>query len=96
LNFVGHFPGTAALNDVIHFSQMYKSGKFQKFDYGRIKNFELYGQDEPPQYDLGQIKVPTYLLYGKNDVFTSKKVMYRSYFESSGTVIIAAGRSETF
>jgi hypothetical protein len=96
LNFFGHFPSIAALNDLIHFSQLHNSGKFQKFDYGRRKNFEVYGQDEPPEYDLGRVKVPTYLLYGKNDVFTSKKVMYQSYFESNGTVITPAGRSKAF
>jgi hypothetical protein len=53
---------------------MYNSGKFQKFDYGRRKNLEVYGQEEPPEYDLGKVKVPAYLLYGKNDIYTTERV----------------------
>jgi hypothetical protein len=74
LNFFGHFPVTTAVNDLIQFGQMYNSGKFQKFDYGRTKNLEVYGQEEPPEYDLGRVKVPAYLLYGKNDIYTTERV----------------------
>ncbi|KAJ3622053.1 hypothetical protein MTP99_002585 [Tenebrio molitor] len=81
LNFFGHFPVTTAVNDLIQFGQMYNSGKFKKFDYGRTKNLEVYGQEEPPEYDLGRVKVPAYLLYGKNDIYTTERAIRKIYDE---------------
>ncbi|KAJ3622050.1 hypothetical protein MTP99_002583 [Tenebrio molitor] len=81
LNFFGHFPVTTGMNDLMQFGQFSTSGKFRKFDYGRRKNAKVYGQNEPPEYDLGKIKVPAYLLYGKNDIYTSEKAIKRIYDE---------------
>jgi lysosomal acid lipase/cholesteryl ester hydrolase len=91
LNFFGHFPVTTGMNDLMQFGQFSTSGKFRKFDYGRRKNAKVYGQNEPPEYDLGKIKVPAYLLYGKNDIYTSEKVMERSYFDNCGTIVTVTG-----
>lgn len=45
------------------------SGKFQKYDYGRSKNFYYYGRSTPPVYNTSNIKIPVYLHYGDMDLF---------------------------
>ncbi|KAH0818291.1 hypothetical protein GEV33_004500 [Tenebrio molitor] len=79
LNFFSHFPTSWAVNQAIQYSQMNNADKFQKFDYGKTKNLEEYGQDTPPEYDLGKIKLPVYLLYGVNDIFITGKSVKRVY-----------------
>lgn len=36
-------------------AQAIRNKKFCKYDYGVKKNVEIYGQEEPPSYDLGSI-----------------------------------------
>jgi len=37
------------------------------YDYGKKGNQQHYGQDVPPEYDLGQVNVPVYLHSGVYD-----------------------------
>lgn len=54
--YLSHTPaGTSAWN-IVHFGQNYLSGKFQCFDHGSDKkNLDVYGQSNPPVYDLAKI-----------------------------------------
>ena len=54
--YLTHTPaGTSAWN-IVHYTQLTKTGKFAKFDHGSAKkNEELYGSPEPPEYDLSRI-----------------------------------------
>lgn len=53
---------------------MRNADKFQKFDYGPTKNKVLYGQQEPPLYDLSKINLTAIMFFGKNDLLISEKV----------------------
>ena len=51
---------------------MFCTGEFKKFDYGKEKNNEKYGQDEPPFYDLFNVKDFNILMVcGKTDLLAS-------------------------
>ncbi|RWS01370.1 gastric triacylglycerol lipase-like protein [Dinothrombium tinctorium] len=53
--YIAHAPaGTSAWN-LVHFMQGIVSKKFQKFDYGGIKNRLKYGTKTPPSYNLTKI-----------------------------------------
>jgi lysosomal acid lipase/cholesteryl ester hydrolase len=53
--------GTSTLN-IQHWAQGVVTPNFQKFDWGSAQaNQEHYGQDTPPQYDLGKLAVRTML-----------------------------------
>ena len=41
--------------------------KFCRYDFGPEKNKEIYGQDEPPEYDVTQITAPVALYWSDND-----------------------------
>lgn len=46
--------------------------RFQQYDFGEAKNQELYGQPNPPEYDLSVIKdFPIAIIGGTTDRLTS-------------------------
>ncbi|KAJ6220315.1 hypothetical protein RDWZM_006127 [Blomia tropicalis] len=67
--YLQHFPSPVPLWQIYHYAQLYSSGKFQKFDYGRKENQIKYGQDEPPEYSLNKISPNStiFLAYGMTD-----------------------------
>ena len=54
--------------------------RFCAFDY-KDRNQEIYGQDTPPDYDLGKVTAPVALYWGDNDWLAqqtvSKSVKYQ-------------------
>ncbi|XP_054818021.1 triacylglycerol lipase 2-like [Prosopis cineraria] len=63
---------TATMN-LIHYSQMVRTGRIAKYDYGNpIQNNQHYGQSRPPVYDMTSIPndLPLFLSYGKNDILS--------------------------
>nr|CAI5863807.1 unnamed protein product [Callosobruchus analis] len=53
--------------------RMYFTGRFRPYDYGVIKNLEVYNRSSPPDYDISKITSPLAMLYGKNDLVTAPK-----------------------
>lgn len=49
---LGHFPAGTSLKNIEHFVQIYKSKRFQKYDYGLELNRKIYLSDNPPLFDL--------------------------------------------
>ena len=73
-----HEPGGTSMKNVMHWIQMIRSKRFQRFDYGKQKNLEYYGSEDPPEYDLELIKknmqdVPMQLYAGTKDFLIHKK-----------------------
>ncbi len=51
--YMSHTPAGTSTWNIIHWAQMYRSGKVQKYDYGSAaENMKYYGQNEPPLYNL--------------------------------------------
>ncbi len=66
--YMKHYPCGSSLKCFKHFVQIIKSGKFTKYDYNKEANFVLYGNAEPPEYDLSVIKdLPIILIGGEED-----------------------------
>uniref|UniRef100_A0A1A9WSD2 Lipase n=1 Tax=Glossina brevipalpis TaxID=37001 RepID=A0A1A9WSD2_9MUSC len=66
-------PAGGSSNQVTHFIQLYVSHKFRQFDWGEKKNMALYGQAEPPDYNLTKLSAPMYLYYGNKDGLCAPK-----------------------
>lgn len=61
-------PAGAGWKNVIHYAQIIKSSRFQRWDYGSDEeNKKHYGSTEPPQYDLAKCSVPTGIFTGDID-----------------------------
>ncbi len=54
--------------------QNIKSCDFRKYDYGRLNNKKLYGNEQPPQYNLTNIRAPVHIYYGYGDNFATVEV----------------------
>ncbi|CAI2737317.1 unnamed protein product, partial [Dicrocoelium dendriticum] len=79
-------PGTSVKN-VQHYAQSIASGKFQRFDYGILKNLLIYGQIHPPEYDLSKITVPTAIFHGGNDWLVVEEDINQLALEINKTLI---------
>jgi lysosomal acid lipase/cholesteryl ester hydrolase len=71
---LGHTPAGSSTHTIIHFAQGVNSGNFCPFDYGKKKNMQIYGQDEPPPYNLKKVKAPVALFWAENDWLSAKQV----------------------
>lgn len=63
----------ASTTTFVHYAQLFRNGGFKKFDYGTLKNLVIYGQANPPEYDLNLVTAPTMLYVGDGDGFAGIK-----------------------
>jgi lysosomal acid lipase/cholesteryl ester hydrolase len=69
LNFTAHFPAGVSAKDLIHYSQLIRSGRFCDYDYTTSGNAtqnndsSMFARD----YDMASIMVPTALFISQND-----------------------------
>ena len=45
----------------------YYKDKFRRYDFGKKKNIEIYGQEEPPEYNISMITAPVATYWSDND-----------------------------
>ena len=75
---VDHISYTLSVQQVDHFLQSYRSGKFRKYDYGR-NNLRIYGTTEPPAYNISNIIAPIYIYRATEDALASRRVRYQMF-----------------
>ncbi|XP_023224002.1 gastric triacylglycerol lipase-like [Centruroides sculpturatus] len=71
--YFSQLPAGESTKTLIHYGQMINSKKFQKFDYGRIKNMQKYKRPSPPEYKLEKIQTPIAIFAGLNDKLADTK-----------------------
>ncbi len=49
-------PGGSSVRNIQHWLQILGSDKIRQFDFGRDKNLKIYGSDEPPVYNIENLK----------------------------------------
>ncbi|KAL8187097.1 UNVERIFIED_CONTAM: hypothetical protein K2H54_033035 [Gekko kuhli] len=63
-----HCPAGTSVQNVLHWTQMTKSGQFRAFDWGsKARNMAHYNQSTPPYYKTREMRVPTALWSGGHD-----------------------------
>eukprot|EP00347_Sterkiella_histriomuscorum_P012882 403366856 len=66
--YLSHYPAGTSLKTIRHFKQVMNKKSFEHFDYGQEENIRRYGQEQPPQIPLENIKdFPIALLAGQED-----------------------------
>ncbi|KAK3921362.1 Lipase 3 [Frankliniella fusca] len=65
-------PASVSVKQLVHYGQLAHSRDlaFRQFDLGRRGNLKKYNATHPPDYDLSRVRVPTYLVYGANDLLS--------------------------
>jgi len=91
--YISETPAGTSVKNMVHWAQGIRAEVFQMYDYGLRENIIHYGQPTPPQYDLGNFKVPCALYYGGDDILADptdittlmsklpKEVVMRSLFQ---------------
>ncbi|KAL5287917.1 LIPA.2 family protein [Megaselia abdita] len=70
-------PSGVSTRQTVHFSQLYVTGKFSKYDYGYLGNWFKYGQWTPPEYNTENIEARTYIYYADNDYLSAPDDVFR-------------------
>lgn len=71
--YLDHVPQPTSTKNLIHFSQMTRTGKIAKYDYvHQAQNLLHYGQRTPPTYDMTKIptEFPLFLGVGEKDMLS--------------------------
>lgn len=68
-----HVPSGTSAKVFFHFIQGYSTQKFQRFDYGKRKNQELYSSPIPPEYDVSRMNVPLTIFASEVDWYSTNK-----------------------
>ena len=68
-------PHSGTFHEMEHFYQIYSKGDknyFKKFDFGKKRNLEMYGSEEPPSYNLKQVRKKLRMYFAEEDFLTSE------------------------
>ncbi|XP_078715936.1 putative lysosomal acid lipase/cholesteryl ester hydrolase isoform X2 [Lampetra fluviatilis] len=66
--YTSHCPAGTSIQNMLHWRQAAKSGRFQAYDYGSLwLNMKHYNQATPPAYNISAMTVPTALWSGGQD-----------------------------
>ena len=60
-------PSPTSSKNMIHWTQLIRSGKFHDFDFGKEMNLKKYNSEYPPIFDISTIETPMMLFYGEFD-----------------------------
>jgi lysosomal acid lipase/cholesteryl ester hydrolase len=62
-------PSETSVKNMVHYTQLIRSGAFARYDYGKHGNEAAYGQPTPPPYDIGAIPptIPIQMHWGGRD-----------------------------
>ncbi|XP_041517636.1 gastric triacylglycerol lipase isoform X1 [Microtus oregoni] len=72
--YLGHNPAGTSVQDILHWSQVAKSGKLQAFNWGSpFQNLLHYNQRTPPDYDVSAMTVPIAVWNGGHDILADPK-----------------------
>uniref|UniRef100_A0A6G1S6G4 Gastric triacylglycerol lipase n=1 Tax=Aceria tosichella TaxID=561515 RepID=A0A6G1S6G4_9ACAR len=72
--YLGHMPSGTSVKNIAHYGQEVLSGRFAHFDHGILGNQVQYGQTKAPDYELGNIRSKSLVLFtAENDWLASPK-----------------------
>ncbi|KAM6546530.1 hypothetical protein CsatB_027266 [Cannabis sativa] len=73
--YVEHQLQPTSMKNLVHLSQMIRTGTIRKYDYNTSENMKRYNQATPPAYDMSKIPkdFPLFMSYGKNDYLSDVK-----------------------
>lgn len=65
-----HIPAGTSSKVFLHYIQGYVHQRFQRYDYGPTRNFDVYSSAVPPEYDVSLVSVPSTLIASDVDWFS--------------------------
>lgn len=74
---MGHLPSGASVRQVRQYGQALSSQDFRKYDFGSDINEKVYGEPQPPKYDMTKVQVPVAMYYSEDDWLAHPKDVER-------------------
>ncbi|VDM81026.1 unnamed protein product, partial [Strongylus vulgaris] len=65
--FVSHLPSPSSALNLLHWAQVMRYHELRKLDYGKTRNMEIYGQKQPPLFNITLINTPMYIFWSSDD-----------------------------
>ena len=62
-----NLPSGAGWRTIVYYGQMIVSGEYNLYDYGKKKNMEVYGQEDPKKVPIEDYNIPTAMMSGDRD-----------------------------
>ncbi|XP_034952339.1 lipase 3-like [Chelonus insularis] len=90
------YPSGSSARCLWHYCQMALSGKFQQYDFGRTRNLLHYGQNNPPAYNLSNVKVDMVIFKATRDYFSTKNDIEEINNDVSSNVTVETVNHPTF
>ncbi|XP_037526477.1 lipase member M [Rhipicephalus sanguineus] len=69
--YTSHIPSGASKRNVEQYAQIIRARNFVKYNYGPLRNLDLYGTVDSPAYDFSKITAPVALFSARNDFFAN-------------------------
>ncbi|EPB75148.1 hypothetical protein ANCCEY_05774 [Ancylostoma ceylanicum] len=63
----GHLPSASSALNLLHWAQVLRFHELRKFDYGEARNIDVYGQKQPPLFNLTRITTPMFMFWSSDD-----------------------------
>ncbi|XP_041985087.1 lipase 3-like [Aricia agestis] len=76
-----HLPAGASTRQIKQFGQAKAAGQLRKYDYGSEVNMKVYGQQEPPKYNMTDVQVPVAIYYSEEDLLAHPTDVERLHSE---------------
>ncbi len=71
---INHAPAGSSIKNVIHYGQLVNSAEFSMYDFGSEDNMQIYGQPEPPSWEVEKVTAPVATYFGANDWLNAEEV----------------------
>ncbi|XP_077301625.1 lipase 3-like [Arctopsyche grandis] len=94
--FMGHEPGGGSVWELYHHLEDHKAENFRQFDYGMMRNIHLYGELQPPPYNLRNVVAPVRMFFSENDEFATKEDVLKLSKEISKLIAVTAVPRKNF
>lgn len=75
LFFLKHLADNVSVRQLIHLQTLVQKKSFVMYDYGKWKNFDIYGMHQPPEYDLSRLIAPVAIMGATNDALVTYEVI---------------------
>ncbi|KAL6724277.1 hypothetical protein Aduo_019178 [Ancylostoma duodenale] len=63
----GHLPSASSALNLLHWAQVLRFHELRKFDYGEVRNMDVYGQKQPSLFNITRITTPMFLFWSSDD-----------------------------
>ncbi|XP_077301626.1 lipase 1-like [Arctopsyche grandis] len=94
--FTIHEPGGGSIWELYQHLENHNAKNFRQFDHGMMRNIDLYGELQPPQYNLTKVDAPVRIFYSEKDKIAAKEDVLTLSNDISNLIAVTAVPKKNF